>query len=195
MNGKFADLTICDAFLLSKVMRNERVAKKFLEKVTNTKIYKVTSEKNNIVEYTESVRGIKLTVHIANILKSTWKVELYILKEDIFGQGKGIYHFAEQCRGVPALELQEGTHRIFVCVTQETIGNTKDAEWQALAAYILNIEDKRSNLTKMINDEVRRVKHNSVYAKEYQRIQQNDMEASQREYARSRRGKSTYINR
>ena len=195
MNKKFADLTICDAFLLSKIMRNERVAKRFLEKITNMKVYKIDADKNNTVEYREGTNGIRLTVHIANVLKSIWKVELYILKEDIFGQGKSIYHFAEQCRGIPTLELQKGAHRIFICATPETLEKTGDAELQALVAYILNCEEKRSNLTKMLDDEVRRVKHNSIYVKEYQRIQQEAVEASQREYARRRQGKSVYIKR
>ncbi|MBQ7766611.1 MAG: hypothetical protein IJ397_07210 [Lachnospiraceae bacterium] len=195
MNKKFAELTVCDAFLLSKIMQNERVAKRFLEKITNVKVYKIDADKNNTVEYREGTNGIKLTVHIANVLKSIWKVELYILKEDIFGQGKSIYHFTEQCRGIPTLELQKGTHRIFICATQETLEKTGDAELQALVVYILNCEEKRSNLTKMLDDEVRRVKHNSIYVKEYQRMQQNDMEASQREFARRHQGKTAYTKR
>ena len=81
MNKKFADLAICDAFLLSQIMRNERVAKRFLEKIIKVKVYKIDADKNNITEYGEGVNGIRLTVHIADILKSIWQTELYILKE------------------------------------------------------------------------------------------------------------------
>lgn len=195
MNKKFADLAICDAFLLSQIMRNERVAKRFLEKITKVKVYKIDADKNNITEYGEGVNGIRLTVHIADILKSIWQMELYILKEDIFGKKKGVYHFTEQCRGIPALELQAGVHRIFICATPEISEAVADAELQALMAYILNHEEKRSNLVKMLDDEVCRVKNNSIYVKEYQRIQQEAVEASQREYARRRQGKSVYIKR
>lgn len=185
MDKKYENLTMCDAFMLSKVMANVKIAKRLMEKLTGTKIYKIEYEKNNIVEYGDKNGGISMVLHLADAVQSVRKIELYIVTEDIFGKGRAIYQFSERCNGVPGLELSGGISRIFVCATKESADGVKDEGLKAFLLYVLNPQERQSNLTKMLEDEVRRIKHNSAYEKEYRQLQHNEAEASQRAYAKA----------
>lgn len=185
MDKKYENLTIGDAFILSKVMANVKIAKRLMEKLTGRKIYKIEYEKNNIVEYGNEKKGISMVLYLADSAQSVRKTELYIGAEDIFGKGRAIYQFSERCTGVPGLELSGGISRIFVCATEESVTGIKDESLKAFLKYVMNPQERQSNLTKMLEDEVRRIKHNSVYEKEYRQLQHNEAEANQRAYAKA----------
>ncbi len=185
MDKKYENLTICDAFILSKVMTNVKIAKRLMEKLTGRKIYKIEYEKNNIVEYGNEKRGISMVLYLADPTQSVRKTELYIGAEDTFGKGRAIYQFSERCNGVPGLELVDGISRIFVCATEESVDSVKDESLKAFLKYVTNPQERQSNFAKMLEDEVRRIKHNSVYEKEYRQLQHNEAEASQHAYAKA----------
>ncbi len=184
MDRGYENLTIQDAFILSKVMANVKTAKRLMELLTGQKIYKIQYEKNNIVECIEGTKGISVELHMANAGQSVWKTELYLATRDVFKEGQAVYRFRERCNEVPRLELPGGVHRIFVCATQETTEMVKDEGMKAFLNYMLNPEEKGSNLVKMLDDEVKRIKANRTYEKEYRQMRYEETEASQREYAR-----------
>lgn len=189
MDKKYESLTIQNAFVLSKVMLNGRISKKLMEKLTENKIYKVSLDTNPWVKSVEGNEGIAVKLYMADLEQNIQDVELYVSDRDLFNRREAVYRFAEQCREVPDLRLQGSLQRIFVCATADTIGTVKDEDLKAFLCYVMNSEDKRSNLVKMLDDEVRRVKRNSVYAKEYRSRQQKKMEICQLEYARLQQGK------
>lgn len=192
MDKKFEDLTIKDVFVLSKVMTNLKLARRLMEKLTGDKVHHVSLESKNIIEREDGSKGVFMELHICDIAQSVQRVELYVKTEDVFKKGCAVYHFAEQCEEIPGLRLQNGVHRIFVCATPEAAEAVRDLELKALLYYILDSKDRRTNLTKMLDDEVRRIKTNFIYEKEYRRLQCEETEASQRAYAEYRQGKSKY---
>lgn len=185
MDRGYESLTIQDAFILSKVMANVKTAKRLMELLTGQKIYEIQYEKNNIVECVEGTKGISAELHMADAWQSVWKAELYLATQDFFKEGKTVYHFRERCDEVPRLELPGGIHRIFVCATQETVETVKDVGMKAFLNYMLNPVERGSNLVKMLDDEVKRIKANRTYEKEYRQMRYNETEASQRAYAKT----------
>lgn len=186
MDRGYESLTIQDAFIISKVMANVKTAKRLMELLTGQKIYKIQYEKNNIVECVEGTKGISVELHMADAKQSVWKTELYLATRDVFKEGRAVYHFREQCYEVPRLELPGGVHRIFVCATKESAETVKDEGMKAFLHYMLHPEEKGSNLVKMLEDEVKRIKANSIYEKEYRQMRYEETETSQREYARQK---------
>lgn len=184
MDRGYESLTIQDAFILSKVMANVKTAKRLMELLTGQKIYKIQYDKNNIVECVAGTKGISVELHMADAGQSVWKTELYLVARDIFKEGRAVYHFRERCDGVPRLELPGGIHRIFVCATKESTETVKDEGLKAFLNYMLNPEERGSNLVKMLDDEVKRIKANRTYEKEYRQMRYEETEANQRDFAR-----------
>ncbi len=192
MNQKYESLTIRDAFVLSKVVVNFKIAKKLMERLAGGRIHHISLEKKNIVEGSDGYKGICMELHFGDADRSVQRVELYLATKDIFKEGQAVYHFTETCKEVPALRLRNGVEKIYVCATSETAENASDPELQALLYYLLDAKDKRTNFIKMLDDEVGRVKSNSIYLNEYRRLQCEETEASQRAYAEYRQGRSKY---
>ena len=184
MDRGYESLTIQDAFILSKIMANVKTAKRLMELLTGQKIYKIQYDKNNIVECVAGTKGISVELHMADAGQSVWKTELYLVARDIFKEGRAVYHFRERCDGVPRLELPGGIHRIFVCATKESTETVKDEGLKAFLNYMLNPEERGSNLVKMLDDEVKRIKANRTYEKEYRQMRYEETEANQRDFAR-----------
>ncbi len=184
MDRGYESLTIQDAFILSKVMANVKTAKRLMELLTGQKIYRVQYDKNNIVECVEGTKGISVELHMADAGQSVWKTELYLVARDIFKEGRTVYHFRERCDGVTRLELPGGVHRFFVCATKESAETVKDEGLKAFLNYMLNPEERESNLVKMLDDEVKRIKANRAYEKEYRQMRYEETEANQRDFAR-----------
>lgn len=184
MDRGYESLAIQDAFILSKVMANVKTAKRLMELLTGQKIYKIQYEKNNIVECVEGTKGISVELHMVDAKQSVWKTELYLATRDVFKEGRTVYHFRERCDGVSRLELPGGIHRIFVCATKETAEMVNDEGIRAFLNYMLNPEERGSNLVKMLDDEVKRIKANRTYEKEYRQMRYEETEASQRDFAR-----------
>lgn len=184
MDRGYESLTIQDAFILSKVMANVKTAKRLMELLTGQKIYRVQYEKNNIVECIEGTKGISVELHMADARQSVWKTELYLAMRDVFKEKKAVYHFRARCDEVPRLELPGGVHRIFVCATKESAETVKDEGLKAFLNYMLNPEERESNLVKMLDDEVKRIKANRAYEKEYRQMRYEETEANQRDFAR-----------
>lgn len=183
MDNKFADLTICEPFMLSKMMQNERLARRLMEKLTGNTIYKVSCNQKYFITHARGCDGIVVELHLANLEQSVWRTELYITNRDVFGKGRPIYHFTERCREFPLLQLEEGMHRIFVCATEETVAMAKNEELKAILYYVLNADDRRSNLAKMLADELGRIKRNPTNAKLYRLMKWEETEAEQVAYA------------
>lgn len=186
MDRKFEQLTMKDAFVLSKVMGNYKLARRLLEKLAGSKIRNIRHPKNNIVVRSDGTQGIRLEMHVFDEETKVQFVNLFIYTEDVFDGGRGIYRFEEQCVEIPGLTLESGEKRIFVCATPQTAEQEENEDIKAFLYYIMNPRDKRNNFVRMMDDEVRRVLHNSLYKKEYQRLLQEETEESQRIYARSR---------
>lgn len=184
MDRGYENLTIQDAFILSKVMANVKTAKRLMELLTGQKIYKIQYDKNNIVECVAGTKGISVELHMADAGQSVWKTELYLATRDVFKEGRAVYHFRERCDGVSRLELPGGIHRIFVCATKESAETVKDEELKAFLNYMLNPEERGSNLVKMLDDEVKRIKANRTYEKEYRQMRYEETEANQRDFAK-----------
>ncbi len=184
MDRGYESLTIQDAFILSKIMANVKTAKRLMELLTGQKIYKIQYDKNNIVECVTGMKGISVELHMADAKQSVWKTELYLATRDVFKEGRAVYHFRERCDGVTRLELPGGIHRIFVCATKESAETVKDEELKAFLNYMLNPGERGSNLVKMLDDEVKRIKANRTYEKEYRQIRYEETEANQRDFAR-----------
>lgn len=184
MDLGYESLTIQDAFILSKVMANVKTAKRLMELLTGQKIYKIQYDKNNIVECVAGTKGISVELHMADAKQSVWKTELYLATRDVFKEGRAVYHFRERCDGVTRLELPGGIHRIFVCATKESTEIVKDEGLKAFLNYMLNPEERGSNLVKMLDDEVKRIKANRTYEKEYRQMRYEETEANQRDFAR-----------
>ncbi|MBP3284728.1 MAG: hypothetical protein J6M02_04445 [Clostridia bacterium] len=184
MDRGYESLTIQDAFILSKIMANVKTAKRLMELLTGQKIYKIQYDKNNIVECVAGTKGISVELHMADAKQSVWKTELYLVARDIFKEGRAVYHFRERCDGVTRLELPGGIHRIFVCATKESTEIVKDEGLKAFLNYMLNPEERGSNLVKMLDDEVKRIKANRTYEKEYRQMRYEETEANQRDFAR-----------
>lgn len=184
MDRGYESLTIQDAFILSKIMANAKTAKRLMELLTGQKIYKIQYDKNNIVECVAGTKGISVELHMADAGQSVWKTELYLVARDIFKEGRTVYHFRERCDGVKRLELPGGIHRIFVCATKESAETVKDEELKAFLNYMLNSEERKSSLVKMLDDEVKRIKANRTYEKEYRQMRYEETEANQRDFAR-----------
>ncbi len=184
MDRGYESLTIQDAFILSKVMANVKTAKRLMELLTGQKIYKIQYEKNNIAECVEGIKGISVELHMADAVQSVWKTELYLVMRDVFKEGRAVYHFRERCDEVPRLELPGSVHKIFVCATQETSEAVKDEGLRVFLNYMINPEERGSNPVKMLDDEVKRIKANRIYEKEYRQMLYEETEASQRDFAR-----------
>lgn len=184
MDRGYESLTIQDAFILSKVMANAKTAKRLMELLTGQKIYKIQYDKNNIVECVAGTKGISVELHMADAKQSVWKTELYLVARDVFKEGREVYHFRERCDGMTRLELPGGIHRIFVCATKESTETVKDEGLKAFLNYMLNSEERKSNLVKMLDDEVKRIKANRTYEKEYRQMRYEKTEANQRDFAR-----------
>lgn len=184
MDRGYESLTIQDAFILSKIMANVKTAKRLMELLTGQKIYKIQYDKNNIVECVAGTKGISVELHMADAGQSVWKTELYLVARDIFKEGRAVYHFRERCDGVTRLELPGGIHRIFVCATKESTETVKDEGLKAFLNYMLNPEERGSNLVKMLDDEVKRIKANRTYEKEYRQMRYEETEVNQRDFAR-----------
>lgn len=184
MDRGYESLTIQDAFILSKIMANVKTAKRLMELLTGQKIYKIQYDKNNIVECVAGTKGISVELHMADAKQSVWKTELYLATRDVFKEGRAVYHFRERCGEVLRLELPGGIHRIFVCATKESTEIVKDEGLKAFLNYMLNSEERGSNLVKMLDDEVKRIKANRTYEKEYRQMRYEETEANQRDFAR-----------
>ncbi len=184
MDRGYENLTIQDAFILSKVMANVKTAKRLMELLTGQKIYKIQYEKNNIVECVVGTKGISVELHMADARQSVWKTEIYFVTTDFLKKGQAVYHFRERCDGVSRLELPGGVHRIFVCATKDTAEMVNDEGLKAFLNYMLNPEERGSNLVKMLDDEVKRIKTNRTYEKEYRQMRYEETEANQRDFAR-----------
>ena len=184
MDRGYESLTIQDAFILSKIMANAKTAKRLMELLTGQKIYKIQYDKKNIVECVAGTKGISAELHMADAGQSVWKAELYLVTRDVFKEGRALYHFRERCDGVSRLELPGGVHRFFVCATKELAETVKDEELKAFLNYMLNSEERKSNLVKMLDDEVKRIKANRTYEKEYRQMRYEETEANQRDFAR-----------
>lgn len=191
MDRKFEHLTMKDAFMLSKVMGNYKLARRLLEKLTGSKIKNILHPKKNIVMRSDGTKGIRLEIHVFDEKTTVQFVNLFMYTEDIFGGGRGVYRFEEQCLEIPGLTLESGEKQIFVCATIQAAEQEENEDIRAFLFYIMNPTDKRNNFVKMLDDEVRRVRHNSLYKKEYQRLLQEETEENQRIFARNRQwGKS-----
>ena len=184
MDRGYESLTIQDAFILSKIMANVKTAKRLMELLTGQKIYKIQYDKNNIVECVVGTKGISVELHMADAKQSVWKTELYLATRDVFKEGRAVYHFRERCGEVPRLELPGGVHRFFVCATKESTEIVKDEGLKAFLNYMLNPEERGSNLVKMLDDAVKRIKANRTYEKEYRQMRYEETEANQRDFAR-----------
>lgn len=185
MDRKFEQLAISDAFILSKVMRHYKLAKRLLESLLECKIKDIVHPQNNIVERDDGKKGICLEVHTSERKSKILLLHLFLYEEDIFGAGRGVYRFAEQCMEDPGIKLDKEFMQIFVCATTETAEQEKNAEVQAFLYYLMNPREKRNNHIKMLHDELRRVRENILYKKEYRRYVQEETEESQRLYAQS----------
>lgn len=183
MDRKFEQLNVYDAFMLSKVMGNYKLAKRILEPLTGCKIKNIVCGKNNIVEGIDGKKGICLEAHIFGERSKKVFIHLFLYNEDIFGAGRGVYRFEERCVEEPEIALDKSTMQIFVCATVETAAKETNEEIQALLYYLLNPGERRSNSIKMLNDELRRIQKNTLYQKEYRRYLQEETEANQRIYA------------
>jgi len=184
MDRGYESLTIQDAFILSKIMANVKTAKRLMELLTGQKIYKIQYEKNNIVECVVGTKGISVELHMADAKQSVWKAELCIANRDVYKEWRVGYQFRDRSSDVPRLELPGGIHRIFVCATKESTEIVKDEGLKAFLNYMLNPEERGSNLVKMLDDEVKRIKANRTYEKEYRQMRYEETEANQRDFAR-----------
>lgn len=185
MDKKFNELTISDAFILSKVMENYKVARRLMELLTGEKIVRIVYPKKNIICRKDGRKGICMELHRDDAQRSVQNIQLFFCEEDIFCGGYPIYRFEERCVQLPDIILKEGVVLLFVCVTKEPDKEDKNAGVSALAHYIKDSGDKRNNFIKMLDDEVRRVKSNPVYKKEYEALIRDETEQSQKAYARA----------
>lgn len=185
MDRMFEQLTVFDAFMLSKVMGNHKLAKRLLEPLIGCKVKDVVCVGRNIVERDDGKKGICLEVSTFGGKSKKMMLHLFLYAEDIFGAGRGVYRFEEQCVEEPGIVLDKGFMQIFVCATAETAEKERNEEIQAFLYYLLNPGEKRNNCIKMLNDELRRVRQNTQYKKEFRHYIQEETEASQRHYARS----------
>lgn len=185
MDRMFEQLTVFDAFMLSKVMGNHKLAKRLLEPLIGCKIRDVICPQCSIVERDDGKKGICLEVSTFSEKSKRIMIHLFLYTEDIFGAGRGVYRFEEQCVEEPGIVLDKGFMQIFVCATAGTAGKETNEEIKAFLYYLVNPGERRNNCIKMLNDELRRVRQNSQYKKEYRHYMQEETEASQRRYARS----------
>lgn len=187
MEKKYEQLEITDAFIFSKVMNNYKLARRLVEKLMGKYIKNIVCPKNNIVVYSDGKKGISLEVKGFDEGNEVWNVRIFLCKEDIFGAGKSVYRFEEQCTDVPELILENGRKQIFVCAIPQTAEKEENEDIKAFLYYLMNSSDKRNNFARMLDDEVRRVRANVTYKKEYRNLLQAETEMNQRIYAESRR--------
>ncbi len=185
MDRMFEQLTVFDAFMLSKVMGNYKLAKRLLEPLIGCKIKDIICEGSGIVERSGGKKGICLEVSTFDGKSKNMMIHLFLYTEDIFGAGRGVYRFEEQCVEEPGIVLDKGFMQIFVCATAETAEKERSDEVKAFLYYLINPGERRNNCIKMLNDELRRVRQNVQYKKEYRQYIQEETEASQRRYAKS----------
>lgn len=187
MEKKYEQLTIMDAFVLSKVLLNQRLARHFMEKFTGLRIRHIVYPDKNIVERRDGTKGVYMELHLHNKERSVCSVQLFLCEKDLFRAGLSIYHFKNRCEEIPELTLDGGLHRIFICITEDPERGEPDDEVKAFLYYMKDASDKRTNHVKMLDSEVCRVKTNVQFRKEYEAIVREETEARQRAYAEAKR--------
>lgn len=185
MEHKFEHLTIMDAYIFGKVVKNSKIAKRFMEKLIGKRIHHVVSPKQNSVYRKDGLQGICVEVHMADEQRTVQMVQIYLCAEDIFGHKKGVYRFVSKCEELPELILKECRQEIFVCATVEPENTTLGEDIKAFLEYMKNPKIQRNNLVKMLDDEVRRIKTNALYKKEYAALQREKTERQQRDFAQA----------
>lgn len=187
MEKKYEQLTIMDAFILSKVLENQRLARHLMEKLTGMKIRHIVYPSRNIVERRDGTKGVYMEIHIRDKERSVCSVQLFLCEKDVFRAGLHVYHFENRCEEIPELTLEGGLHRIFVCLTEDLDKEGEDEEIKALLYYMKDAADRRTNHIKMLDNEVQRVKRNIQFRKEYEELLREETEAQQRAYAQAKR--------
>lgn len=187
MEKKYETLTIMDAFMLSKVLMNQRLARHFMEKLTGMKIRHIVYPVKNIVERRDGTKGVYMELHLNDKERSVCSVQLFLCETDLFRAGLPVYHFENRCEEIPELTLDGGLHRIFVCLTEDIEKTEVDEEVKAFLYYMKDSQDKRTNHIKMLDSEVYRVRTNIQFRKEYEAIQREETEAKQKAYAQAKR--------
>ncbi len=188
MEKKYEQLTVMDAFILSKVLENQRLARHLMEKLTGMKIRHIVYPPKNIVERRDGTKGVYMEMHLHNPERSVCSVQLFLCEKDIFRYGLHVYHFVNRCEEIPVLTLDGGLHRIFVCLSDDLEEEGGDEEIKALLHYMKDAADRRTNHIKMLDSEVRRVRQNIQFRKEYEELIREKTEIQQRVYAETKRG-------
>lgn len=192
MNRKFDQLTIMDAFIMEKVLGNVKIGRRFMKHLIGKRIHHIVCPKNNIVKQKDGTTGVFVEIYISGKEKRVINVTLYLCREDKFGRGCPVYCFEEICKEAPDLKPIESAQQIYIVPTDNLEDKQLDEEIKAFLYYIKNPKDKRTNLIKMIDDEVRRIKMNKLFKKEYEEQQREETEKQQRIYAEiCKRGKKT----
>lgn len=182
MDKKFEQLTVMDAFLLGKVMNNHKIAVRLLGKLMGQKIHHIEGSGNNICHRKDGKKGIRLILHMADEVRSVMEVRLYLCDEDMFGKNGGVYCFVCRCNEAEVTLKDEAMH-IFVCASKELSDEGLDKDIIDFIGYMKSGNPGKNNFTKMIDDEVRRLRRNSAFRKEYEALQRAETERMQKEFA------------
>lgn len=187
MDRKYEQLTIMDVFILGKVLENMKLGRRLMEKLTGRKIRYIVYPKNNIISRRDGTQGIYMEIHIHEEARKVQNVRLFLCGEDKFRFGCPIYRFEDRCKELPQLKLDGGLLQIFVAYTDKLEEQVQDEDVRAFLYYMKNPKDKRTNFVKMLDDEVRRIKMNKLFKKEYEAMQREETEMQQRAYAQARK--------
>ncbi len=182
MDKKFEQLTVTDAFLLGKVMNNHKIAVRLLGKLLGQKIHHIENLGNNIYCRKAGKQGVRLMLHMADEVRSVREVKLYLCDEDIFGKNRGVYCFVCRCDEADLILKDEAMH-IFVCAFEGGAADELDKDIVDFINYMQNGNSEKNNFTKMIDDEVRRLRRNSAFRKEYEALQRAETERMQKKFA------------
>ena len=182
MGKKFEQLTITDAYMLGKVLENQKIARRLLEKLIHKKIRYTVSHKRNIVRRHNGMQGIYVEAHLAEQEERILGIRIYLCEGDIFGLGRNVYRFANRCEEIPELLLEEGVLTIFICAAEKE-EEEKSEDIRAFLRYLARVDAGKNNFIRMIEEEIHRVKSNPLFKKEYLEIQREETEQKQRAYA------------
>lgn len=182
MEKKRNEMSITDVYVLAKVMENVKIAKRLMEQLTGQRIYDIEYPKEKIVRRHDGSQGIQMELHFCGEQRKVCRMQLFVCREDIFGRGRSVYHFVQTCVEEP--ELSMNAESIYVCPTEMAEEQKADKDIAALIDYIRNPQERKSNLVKMLDDEVVRIRSNPMFRKEYEAYTRKEMEYLQSEYAR-----------
>ena len=98
---------------------------------------------------------------------------IFICDYDEFGLGRHIYTFENVCQEVPTLKLNDGTIKMVLNTT--STDDDVDKNIKELLGYIGG-DCPKSELTKMLDDEVKKVKSSEKWRREYMLLWERDQD-------------------